>query len=595
MTIDDARTALFAATISLEDWKAAHARPGGAKDGVVRAGKDGDNRVVAEEGDGRVEVVMGRRQEVRELADELGRVLAGKGLFLRVGEVWYFDGREGRLKLMTAELFASWVQDFVRLMEMANVGSRSAPDWQPVAAELGEQRVKRVLRSLHFRRHLPAVRTISEVPLPVERVLEDGDRVPVLLKAVGGVPTFYADAGGVLVLPGVEVDEGVDWEVGVGWLTGELLREFPIPEVDRGRAVSVVLAGMLSCFGRLLLPERTKRPAFVTLANAPGGGKTLLAQLMICPTFGPAAISTPPRGKDDAETAKTLFAAAVGGGSYVFFDNCEHEIGGAAIEGMVTASQIEDRILGRTERLSVPLDLLFFFSGNRAKVTDDMRRRSLVVELFVEEARPEDRRVERWMDENGVLGLRSRILGVLWAVVRHWAGVDRPGSGVGHGSFQVWADVIGGMCEAVGLVSPVSVPCLRSSVNEDLAAFDVLLPLVLEEHVERGGDVEAVLMKSGELMGKARELGAFSFLQEDEPSDDKERRSERAAWGKRVEKWVDRWMPSGVRMRWAEGAAGRACRKLRIERRLEGQGAFGAFDGVQRGSNATNAETGGTI
>ncbi|MEQ1858527.1 MAG: hypothetical protein ABMA13_01175 [Chthoniobacteraceae bacterium] len=362
-----------------------------------------------------------------------------------------------------------------------------------------------------------------------------------------------------LILPGVEIDETMTAQEGLGWLRKAVLGEFPFWPEDKERSVAVVVAAMLTGFAQLLIADKAQRPCFVVMANAERSGKTLLVRIMLCPVFGRAKVTPPPSGVDDAELPKKIASLAFAGASYVFLDNCKGKIGGGPLEAFITSTVINDRLLGKSEMKEAANDLLYMFTGNNAELTPDMRGRSLVVELFVEEAQPELREVRNWLDENRVLAMRARILSVLWAIVREWAAGERHKSGCSHGTFQDWADVIGSMCECVGLVSPVKPPRLRKPVDADLAAFDSLLPLALEDRGDRR------LMASGELMQFARELGALSFLQEEKPEDDKEARSERAAWGKRIERFIDQRFPSGCKIEWDDHTS-RTNRRLIISR-----------------------------
>lgn len=521
----------------------------------VSAGPARAKREKVVEGDFRPEILVpGGERRVGDFADELGALVKGKGLFLRVGEVWRWHGREGKLRLLDAETLAGWIENHVAPVRWDEV---EEDVWEKVPTSVGKSVMGIVLKMDQFQRHLPRVRWISQVPLPIVR-----DGVPILLTSEGDLPGYHAEQE-LLVMPGVVIDEKVSAVKGVEWLTREVLGEFPFWRGDVERSLAVVLAGMLTGFCQLLLPYGAQRPVFIVVANAERSGKTLLVRFMLCPLFGRAEIMTPPSGPDDKEVPKALAALAFEGASYAFFDNCKEEIGGGALEAAVTASVLKARILGNSEMKSAPNDLVYFFTGNRARITPDMRGRSLVVELFVDVAQPEMREVRNWVDENGVLELRGRILSVLWAIVREWVGDGcRKGSGR-HGTFQAWADVIGGMVERLGMKSPVAAPCLRNPVEPDLAAFDVLLPLVMEEAREQGRTIDPLLMGSRELMEKARGLGAFGFLSEVEPDDDKAKRAECTAWGRRVERFEGLRFPCGCMMEWTDHAS-RSARKLKI-------------------------------
>jgi hypothetical protein len=57
-------------------------------------------------------------------------------------------------------------------------------------------------------------------------------------------------------------------------------------------------------------------------------------------------------------------------------------------------------------------------TGNQLTVSPDMRRRALMIELFMQELRAEDRQFRRILDETAMLEMQPRLLAALWALVR---------------------------------------------------------------------------------------------------------------------------------------------------------------------------------
>ena len=96
-----------------------------------------------------------------------------------------------------------------------------------------------------------------------------------------------------------------------------------------------------------------------------------------------------------------------------------------------------------------------FVTGNGCTVSPDMRRRTLFVELFMENERAEDRKFQRELDEAALLNMRSAILSALWAFVREWNAAGRPKPSRTHSSFPQWAEIIGGIVEFAGYCCPL--------------------------------------------------------------------------------------------------------------------------------------------
>jgi hypothetical protein len=74
-------------------------------------------------------------------------------------------------------------------------------------------------------------------------------------------------------------------------------------------------------------------------------------------------------------------------------------------------------------------------TGNGCTVSPDIRRRSLFVELFMEQERAEDRKFKRILDDGEFLAMRPRILAALWALVREWDAAGRPKPSRTHTAF----------------------------------------------------------------------------------------------------------------------------------------------------------------
>lgn len=502
-------------------------------------------------------IAPGGPRRIGDFADDLGKMLCDELIYLRAGAVWYFCELERKLILMDADTFVGWLEQHVVPVKETfdDEGGRSIEPCSVGKTSLGS-----VLKVPQFKRHLKQVRMISEVPVPA---WIEGEEMPRLLVA-GERPTFYGQWGLLLVTPPegkIEIDEEMTAQEGLAWFE-ELCQDFPHRAEDVKRDRAVVLAGMLTTFCELLFPPGTQRPVFVVNANAPGSGKTTLMRLILAPVYGSVAVTPPPRGKDDTETEKVLAALAFEGANYVMFDNCKDEIGGAAMEALISARQFKARLLGKSETLLVPNRLLFCFTGNGAELTDDMKRRTLEVRLFMEEVSAEFRTIHAPLEEEDILRHRGKILSMLWAIVREWAASGRAVGQMSSINFPAWAGMIGGMIEAVGCANPLTPPCHPDSNEHEWRAFEALLALALDEV---GRDTR--LMKSGALMEFARLNSAFTWLAEEKPEDEKKRIGEAAKWGAKVQHYRGRKFPNGCSMDWdADGAQTRVNRQLLITR-----------------------------
>lgn len=505
------------------------------------------------QGDFRPEVIGPSGRELGEYAEELGKALRLKDVYLLNDVVMELRGRE--LAPISADRFCSWVELHVALRKWQEVDGEQ----QLVPSPLGAQTATKILVSPQFQGQLRAIKRVSQVPLPVWT--EDGTGVELL-------PVGYSERHQTFVVQDVPLEPIAPADA-IVWLTQTVFGEFPLWKDDYWRSMSAIQAMALMPYCELLVPEGVQRPAFIVTANAEGSGKTLIVQHAVVPVFGEVAMTEPPVNKESETMGKKLAALVFSGAPYVFIDNWQGEIGGAAIEMFCTARQIKDRVLGSPEVKTAKKLAMLFITGNRAKVSPDMRRRSVVIELFVEEMQPELRKVQRWIDEPGILAMRGKLLSAYFSLVQDWARMSpRPVSSVRHGTFAAWADVVCGVIEAAGLPSPLSPPRLRNPIDGIAEAFEVLLPLVLDE---RAADVAE--LTSAALMAKGRELGGFDFLEPEAPDEhtdagEKAARRERGVWGKALERCIDRRFACGVKMEWTPGA--RNTRKVRLQRDRSG-------------------------
>jgi len=140
---------------------------------------------------------------------------------------------------------------------------------------------------------------------------------------------------------------------------------------------SVALAAVLTAAVRTCL--RTS-PGFGFSATAAGTGKTLLAQLVGILYDGTVPAVCPPCS-DEAEWAKSLFSAALGGAGTMLFDNAEYAIESASLCAVTTAPSIKSRVLGESRDAEAEHRMLILVTGNGLQFVGDLNRRIFVCRL----------------------------------------------------------------------------------------------------------------------------------------------------------------------------------------------------------------------
>lgn len=464
--------------------------------------------------DARQEIVLpGDGKSLSEFAAELGEKLKSQQIYKRDGIALYVsDGH--KLEPMEAKSFVTWVEQFVRVMKWAGTGK----DRRLESASMTEASASLILVSVQFLRHLNPIRRVNLVRQPVIR--ESGN--------LELLPIGYDSEFATVTVGEISFDESMPLDEAL-LLLDDLQKEFAWPREDPMRSRSIALSAQLAVFGDMMLAPAHQRPVWIYGANREGAGKTLLIRMAVCPTFGPAVIGPPPDPSRSDALTKLLASAALAGSPYLIFDNWGkgHVIGNPSLEAFITSSTYSDRVLGVSKMFTVEKQCLVFISGNGARVSPDMRRRSLVVDLEVVEARSEDREIKNPMGEPEILKDRPKILAALWAIIREWNAKGRPDGSFRHGSFAMWSKMFGGMIESIGLPNP----CELTKLVADDTLRDMQKLVV--EAVEMSFDESGKTFTSAELMDFSRERGYFSWILSDEPPESENvKRQERSSFSK---------------------------------------------------------------
>ncbi len=131
-------------------------------------------------------------------------------------------------------------------------------------------------------------------------------------------------------------------------------------------------------------------PLHLINANTRGTGKGLLVDVMaIIATGRMIARTSAPR--DDEEWRKRVTSIAIAAESLVLLDNLPHTLGSPSLDAALTATSWSDRVLGRSEMVTVPLQCTWYATGNNVMLIADTARRTLVIRLDSREENPEER------------------------------------------------------------------------------------------------------------------------------------------------------------------------------------------------------------
>lgn len=351
------------------------------------------------------------------------------------------------------------------------------------------------------------------------------------LEAVIEAPTIRAD-GSILNAPGWDAATGLLYDPlpGVnGWPTipegptaeevaasvkvlTEPFSEFPfVGASDRGAAIAAVL----SLLARHLISGPV--PMFVIRAPTPGTGKTLLADTIGLIATGrelPAMAHT----YDSEELRKRITSLAVEGTKAVLLDNISGSLGSDILASALTKSEWEDRMLGSTATVRVPLQAVWLATGNNVGFKRTLSRRVIPCDMDAGVEVPEDREGPKdgqtWVHENllaYVKAERPKLATAALTVLRAFILAGRPSHGAPRmGSFESWDDLVRSCVIWAGLGDPASTDPgkararVRSEADDDtenlgllLAELQATFPIEIEfqasEAIAKAEDTKSLL------------------------------------------------------------------------------------------------------
>lgn len=371
-----------------------------------------------------------------DFALDVGLALRGRNIFTRGGLAFTLDGAALKLEPASPTWLRSWAEKYVCTFK-----ARGRAGDIRLASTMGEDAARVVLSAPQFLEQLRKIERINPCRLPIIRA----DGTLELLPEGHDADSSTYTAEGVNYPQNMGADEARE-------IIEKVVAEFPFAE-DAGRSKAVAIGAMLTVFAGGLMPQGALRPVFLYLGNAEGTGKTTLAKIAGIPYGSIAAESAP---TDEAEWQKKLLATVISGRRLVLLDNLKGSLNSPSLEAFTTSSKYSGRILGVSKEFSGESCATVLVTGNSLTISPDMRRRSLVCELFMTELRAEDRHFKRRLDDPALLAMRPALLGACWALVRSWNEAGRPPASRMNSSFASWCDTIGGIVEHAGFACPTA-------------------------------------------------------------------------------------------------------------------------------------------
>jgi hypothetical protein len=389
--------------------------------------------------DGELPKIVVNNRHLREVTAEALSALAARNdppeLFVRAGRlVRVREDENGIPEIQVMEDShvkgrLARVADFVRATEKGETRV-NPPDWT----------VKDVqsLEGWPF----PALEAVVEVPI----VRPDGT----IVDTPGYDPQtrlFYRPAEGFEIPPISEAPAASHTQAAIR-LLDEAVGEFPYE--DRASAANT-LALMLTP----LVRPAVNGPIPLALIDKPqaGTGGSLLAETVAVISSGHTAemLGAP---RDEEEWRKQITAKLAAGATMITVDNVEGALYAPSLARALTARTWTDRVLGRSETITVGQRATWVATGNNIQLRGDLPRRCYSIRLDARESRPWQRENFKHPDLLGwVAKNRGRLIHALLTLARAWFAAGKPkAENIPRlGSFEAWAETVGGMVAFAGI------------------------------------------------------------------------------------------------------------------------------------------------
>jgi putative DNA primase/helicase len=292
------------------------------------------------------------------------------------------------------------------LFRAGGVPSWIVPDdeGRPMAAALGEERLRYMLARLaHWRRIGRSNEFVPAAPPTglVKSLLATPDPALPVLAGIVATPVFGRN-GALLTEPGYHAEAKLLYHPEPGFrlppipampteedvaqakalILDDLFGDFPfVSDSERAHAVALLLLG----FVRAMIDGPT--PLHLIEKPEAGTGAGLMIDIIAAIVTGrPVSVMT--ASDNDEEWRKRITAKLRQMPAMAVIDNINNEIDSAALPAALTAPFWEDRILGVSEIVRIPIRCVWIATGNNPQFSREIARRIVRIRLDAKRDRP---------------------------------------------------------------------------------------------------------------------------------------------------------------------------------------------------------------
>jgi len=333
------------------------------------------------------------------------------------------------------------------------------------------------------------------------------------------IPTFTKEVNHPIYGAPKTIKQTKKWKNKKTRPLNQLLEGFPFADdITKSRAIALMITPFIHINGIT--------PIGIYLGNRERIGKDYLASLTRILANDNSG-ELPPL-KNDEETRKSLLALALANEEFAHFSNNTGHMNSPSLEQAVTSRILKGRILGKTEIIHVPFNLIVSLSGNAGwSLTPDLTYRSVIVVLHSEE---EDILQREFKTSPALLAdqYKEEFWNTIKAMYKQWADKGKPKGSINHATFPEWSYTIGGIMEANGYINPLThttAGTITTLIDRDGEEWKRFLP-----HLHKINEPLSIK----EMIQTCEANEYFEYF-------DFTRHGYRTAFGKIVKKYCGRW------------------------------------------------------
>lgn len=240
-------------------------------------------------------------------------------------------------------------------------------------------------------------------------------------------------------------------------LLKEMIGDFPfVSDAEKANAIGL----MILPFVREMISGPV--PAYLIESPTPGTGKTLLASALSFPALG-RHIESMSEGRSEEEYRKRITAKLNTSPTFVLIDNVGRKVDSSVLSSAITASIWQDRILGQTKMVTIPVHTAWIITGNNPVLSSEITRRTIRVRLDAKIDRPWTRDPSTFKHPNLLEWIKLNRGDIIWAIltmVKLWVvtGCLKPKKKKLLGGFEEWSRVMGGILMVNGITGFIGQP-----------------------------------------------------------------------------------------------------------------------------------------